>query len=185
MSVAKENLLSVGKLIIDLQDELGDIREVLKNMPGFPQGKVPIEVSSLHNKLENLNLKLQEKKGNVVDLLLNEQANAPQKFSHFISDDTNANKFNYNKRSLSLGKYEPKNKKTFKPPDYQKLYNQNLDENKILDYNYLSQLYNLNNVKKIQSFKGRSTGGNKSGRVNLKSNFCPNKVLSAHQRLNP
>lgn len=48
----RDKLFEVGKIIVNVQDEISSIREILNNLPGFPQGQVPQEVSSLHNKLE-------------------------------------------------------------------------------------------------------------------------------------
>jgi len=66
-------------------------------MPGFPQGKVPIEVSSFHNKLEKLNTKLQGYKGNVVEILIGEDSKSPQDFIHFknsVGEHSHVNKNN-------------------------------------------------------------------------------------------
>lgn len=88
MSNDRQNIIKIGKIIVDAQEEIGNIREVLKNLPGFPQGKVPVDVKIFSDRIELMNKNLQNCKNGCVEFLVNEDTKEPQSFKHFNSNQT-------------------------------------------------------------------------------------------------
>ena len=57
---SEQNKQLVDNLIVEVQSEIENIKSFLSNLPVFPQGHVPLEISSFHNKIEHLNRQLEE-----------------------------------------------------------------------------------------------------------------------------
>jgi hypothetical protein len=73
-----EEYNSIGKVIVNVQDELKSLKSVLNNLPGFPEGKVPLQFSKLHGQLDKIENNLQGQKNTIITNIMNEGTNTTQ-----------------------------------------------------------------------------------------------------------
>merc|ERR1712098_919324 len=86
MSFNEKN--DVGKVLIDVQNEIKSLKSILSNLPSFPNGNVPPQFSKLHNRLEMMEKDLQIKKHGIINDIVNE-CDVQQKLPRLTTDDKN------------------------------------------------------------------------------------------------